>query len=718
MNKQKNIPEWLVVLGVSLLSVLAALFLTNTTTFRTLELKSLDMRFGLRGPLEIEDNPVVIIKIDDQSDESTPHRWPWPRSYFAHVLRNLNEAGVKAIGVDVIFDQPDKFGEKEDDQLREVLTTYDNIVLAGKISRTFEQGYSKSTVIPPYEKFITPQSHWGLVSLESDLDGFYRRYIVSDVHKDSLYSSFAAMLYKIYTDQESAKLSSDEESFHIGSLTIPKYDPSSMLVNFIGPAYSFPNYSFDNILDTEDFDLLEDYDLDSFDDPGDPEFGISPGLKYSGILKDKIVLIGSTMQELHDNFPTPFLDAGGNDSIMAKVEMPGVEIHANALLTMLQNRFLQRVPLALTIGNILLALLLTFLATRFLPTLWSAAAVFAGFIGFVFGAIYLFSSYNMIIEMVLPTLVVGFAYMGHILYHYLQTQREKRMLRGAFAQYVPEKVVEDIVANPEKLQLGGEERVVSVMFSDVAGFTSISEKLSPAELVILLNEYLTAMTNIVMEHNGIIDKYEGDAIMAEFGVPVPFDDHPQVACRVALRMQEKLVEMRAKWKEEGRPELEARIGINTGEMIVGNMGSQTVFDYTVMGDHVNLASRLEGANKQYGTFIMISEFTHAYVKNDFYTRPLDLIRVKGKEQPIEVFELIAERKQTLDSTYLEMLSVYQRGVEAYRKRAWNEAIEFFEYALSLRENDMPSKLYRKRCLEFKLNNPGPDWDGVFTMTTK
>lgn len=718
MEKSKKMPEWLIVLGISIVSVLAALMMANTTSFQTLELKSLDMRFGLRGPLSVEDNPIVILKIDDQSDESTPHRWPWPRSYFAHVLRNLNEAGVKAIGVDVIFDQPDKYGAREDDQLREVLKEYDNIVLAGKIARTFEQRSFSNMIFPPYEKFITQKSHWGLVSLESDLDGFYRRYIVGDVYNDSLYNSFAAKLYQIYTDQDSAMLSMDESSFHLGSLTIPKYDANSMLINFIGPAYSFPNYSFDNVLDTEDFDLLEDYDLDTFDDPGDPEFGISPGLKYSGLLKDKIVLIGSTMQELHDNFPTPFLDAAGNDSISAKVEMPGVEIHANALLTMLQNRFLRRVPDALTIGNILLALLITFFATRFLPTLWSAAAVLAGFAGFVVGAIYLFSGYNMIIEMVFPTLVVGFAYMGHILYHYLQTQQEKRMLRGAFAQYVPEKVVQDIVANPEKLQLGGEERVVSVMFSDVAGFTSISEKLTPAELVVLLNEYLTAMTNIVLDHNGIIDKYEGDAIMAEFGVPVPFDDHPQVACRVALRMQEKLVEMRKQWEKEGRPQLEARIGINTGEMIVGNMGSQTVFDYTVMGDHVNLASRLEGANKQYGTFIMISEFTNAYVKNDFYTRPLDLIRVKGKEQPIEVFELIAERGQTLDSTHLEMLSVYQRGIESYRKRSWNEAIEFFEYCLSLREDDTPSKLYRKRCLEFKLNDPGPEWDGVFTMTTK
>lgn len=716
-KKKSNISEGLIAFGISLAAVIVAVFLASTTTFRTLELKSLDMRFGLRGPVEVPDNPIVIVKIDDQSDESTPHRWPWPRSYFAHVLRNLNEAGAKAIGVDVIFDQPDKYGTKEDDELARVLNTYGNIVLVGKMLRSFERG-SYSTVIPPYEKFMTSKTRWGLVSLEADLDGFYRRYIIGDTHNDSLYSSFAAELYKLYTDQPDAMLESREDDFQLGNLIIPKYDMHSMLVNFIGPAYSFPNYSFDNILDTEDFDLLEDYDLDAFDDPGDPEAGITPGLKYSGLLKDKIVLIGSTMQELHDNFPTPFLESTTAEGINAKVEMPGVEIHANALLTMLQKRFLKRAPMLFHWGNILLALLITFLVTRYLPTLWSAAAVLSGFVGFFFIALYLFTNHNMIVDMVPPTLIVSFAYVGHILHHYLQTQQEKKMLRGAFAQYVPEKVVQDIVANPEKLQLGGEERVVTVMFSDVAGFTTISEKLTPKELVVLLNEYLTAMTNIVLEHNGIIDKYEGDAIMAEFGVPVPYEDHPQVACRVALRMQEKLRELREKWKNEGKPELEARIGINTGEVIVGNMGSETVFDYTVMGDHVNLGSRLEGANKQYGTFIMISEFTHEYVKNDFYTRPLDLIRVKGKNKPIEVFELIAERTQPLSSGYLEMLSVYKQGMEAYRQRRWSAAIQFFEHCLSLVPDDPPSRLYRKRCLEFKVNDPGEEWDGVFTMTTK
>jgi len=292
------------------------------------------------------------------------------------------------------------------------------------------------------------------------------------------------------------------------------------------------------------------------------------------------------------------------------------------------------------------------------------------------------------------------------------------MLRGAFAHYVPEKVVQEIVNNPESLQLGGEERTVTVIFSDVAGFTTISEKLTPHELVLLLNEYLTAMTNIVLENNGIIDKYEGDAIMAEFGMPVPYEDHPQAACRTSLQMQKKLSEMRKKWKAEGRPELEARVGINTGDVIVGNMGSESVFDYTVMGDSVNLGARLEGANKMYNTKIMISEFTYEYIKNDFYTRPLDLIRVKGKNKPVAVFELIAERSEQLDSKYLEMLDAYHKGIQAYRTRKWSDAIDFFEFCLNIYPEDYPSKLYRKRCIEFKYNEPEPNWDGVFTMTTK
>jgi len=207
--------------------------------------------------------------------------------------------------------------------------------------------------------------------------------------------------------------------------------------------------------------------------------------------------------------------------------------------------------------------------------------------------------------------------------------RDRTFIRNAFAKYVPEKVVGQLLNNPKLLRLGGEERVVTVLFSDIEGFTTISEGMKPAKLAKLLNEYLTEMTNIVMDEGGIIDKYEGDAIMAEFGVPLPFDNHADKAVRCGLRMLKRLAEMRQTWKKEGLPEFRCRVGINTGPMVVGNMGSDQVFDYTVLGDAVNLASRLEGANKLYGTYLMISEFTHSNLSPGvFKSRVLDVIKVK------------------------------------------------------------------------------------------
>jgi adenylate cyclase len=361
---------------------------------------------------------------------------------------------------------------------------------------------------------------------------------------------------------------------------------------------------------------------------------------------------------------------------------------------------------------------IAFFISKYLPTSWSAFSIVVLGIAYIVLVFYIFINLNLIIPIVSPILIIFFSFIGHTLYDYLLAQREKKMLRGAFSFYVPEKVVQEIMNNPDKLKLGGEERNITVLFSDVSGFTSISEKLTPHELVILLNEYLTAMTDIVLKHNGIIDKYEGDAIMAEFGVPVEFADHPHAACNTALEMQAGLKKLRRKWASENRPLLRARVGINTGNVIVGNMGSQNVFDYTVMGDHVNLGSRLESANKFYGTHIMISEFTYEYVKSDFHTRPLDLIRVKGKEKPIEVYELVAERNVTLSNQYFEMLDVYNKGIIAYRNQEWREAIDFFEYCLKLYPEDQPSKLYRRRCIDFRLNSPGKNWDGVFVLTEK
>jgi adenylate cyclase len=712
-KKEKKISPW-VVISISIASILMAYLLSYTNTLNSIELKLLDMRFGLIEAKDLSENPIVIVKIDDQSDETVRHRWPWPRSYYAQVIKNLNAAGAKAVGIDVILDKPNQGDPEGDDELSQVLQEYDNVVLVGKIVRDG----MKNEIITPYEKFTNNNNSWGLVSVENDIDGFYRRYLVTTHYNDSLFNSFAAELYKIYTDQPQMEISESNDYYTLGDLKIPKFSASSMLINFHGPANTFPGYSFDYVVDSEDFDLRDDYDSDLFDDPGDPELGIPPGLMYSGQLKDKIILIGATMFELHDNFPTPYMIVKDGSGSEKSIEMPGVELHANALLTMLNRDFITQPSTTLVIIIVLLAVLLTFVITRFLPTLWSTIATLCLIVFYVLIAVFTFTETKFLLEIVNPVLIIAFSYVGHTLYHYLQTQQEKRVLRGAFAHYVPEKVVQQIINNPDTLKLGGEEREVTVMFSDVAGFTTISEKLTPAELVLLLNEYLTAMTNIVLENNGIIDKYEGDAIMAEFGMPVPSENHPHAACRTALQMQKKLVTMREKWRSEGRPELVARVGINTGFVIVGNMGSQTVFDYTVMGDAVNLGARLEGANKMYETYIMISETTNGYVKDSFHTRPLDLIRVKGKNKPVEVFELIAEKNEPLDENHLKMIQLYNNGVNYYRTREWREAIESFDACLQLNPKDHPSKLYRKRCLEFKINDPGPNWDGVFTMTTK
>jgi len=709
--------RWILIL-IALSSLLLAFILSYVSIFVNLELKMVDARFGLRGPLEPKDIPIIIIAIDDQSDESTPDRWPWPRSYYAHVIENLENAGAAVIGVDVMLDQSDESNSQSDDALARVLRRYNNIVLTGKLLRT-STGYSYSTLIPPFRKFTPKNGSWGLVTLEADLDGFYRRYPLGQAYADTLLSSFAAEIIRHLPDSLADNhLWEDNDYFHLGQFRIPKFDAGSMVINFLGPAFSFQYYSFDNILDDKNFNLREGYDTNIFDAPGDSALGLPPGLKYSGRFKNKIVLIGATMHELHDNFPTPFLDHRNTSGEKVLAEMPGVEIHANAISTILSGNYIRTLSTKLVLVILIILIGLIFFINRKMSTLASAFFAIVLLLAYLFISGLAFTKSNLLIPVIAPVLAVLFSYLGFTVYSYFLTQKEKKMLRGAFAYYVPDSVIQDIMNDPDKLSLGGEEREISVLFSDVTGFTTISESLTPRELVGLLNEYLTEMTDIVLNNNGIIDKYEGDAIMAEFGVPVPYEEHARVACKTALEMQTKLKHLRKQWAKRGLPELHVRIGINTGEVIVGNMGSRDVFDYTVMGDHVNLGSRLEGANKFFGTRIMISQFTNDVVKDDFYTRTLDLIRVKGKKKPIEVFELIAKNDTKFTDNFHKLLGLYARGVAAYRNRKWTDAAEIFEQCLKLSPDDTPSQIYHQRCVMYKAEPPDPDWDGVTSMTEK
>ncbi len=422
--------------------------------------------------------------------------------------------------------------------------------------------------------------------------------------------------------------------------------------------------------------------------------------------KDKAFFYGLTAGGTWDLNPMPF-----------NHRYPMLGLHANAFNMFLQQEFLHQVP---DWANILLmvfvGLLIGIIVPKMKPIPGAVVIVFL-LAGYAALAQYLFQAQGLWIDVFGPVLILVLGYMSITAYNFFSEEKEKKMIRGIFSRYVTKSVVDEIIKDPDRVKLGGERKICTVFFSDVAGFTTISESLTPEELVALLNEYLTAMTNIVLKYDGMIDKYEGDAIMAVFGTPVSLPDHAARACYVSLEMQEELAKLREKWKAEGKPQLEARIGLNTGPMIAGNMGAQDRLDYTVMGDSVNLGSRLEGANKQYGTFIMISEYTLEMVKDQVETRFLDSLRVKGKKLPVKVYEVLARKENGLPPDKKRAVELYNQGIEAYLARNWDDGIKIFDEAVA-QYADPPSKVYLERCMQYKETPPPEDWDGVYIMTTK
>jgi adenylate cyclase len=302
------------------------------------------------------------------------------------------------------------------------------------------------------------------------------------------------------------------------------------------------------------------------------------------------------------------------------------------------------------------------------------------------------------------------------LFKYLTEARQKRLIRQAFQYYLHPTIVERVAQNPQLLRLGGESRELTVLFSDIRRFSAIAEALSPEALVYRLNEYFTIMTRVVFHHDGLLDKYLGDGIMAVYGAPLDDPDHAFRACCSALEMIGELKALQAHWASRGLPSLDIGIGINTANMVVGNMGSELRFDYTVMGDGVNLASRLEGANKEYGTHIIISESTWEQVRDRIATRELDIIRVQGKAQPTRIFEVLGTSPLAPDRA--AMMEAFEVALRAYRAQQWEDAIQAFQQVLTAVPGDRPSQLYIERCKTFVAALPPSDWDGVYIMQTK
>ncbi len=424
-------------------------------------------------------------------------------------------------------------------------------------------------------------------------------------------------------------------------------------------------------------------------------------------LKDKIIFIGATAVAIYDLRVTPF----------AK-NFPGVETHANIAENILQKQYFKNIPdepIYMLLFIFVFGLILSLGIARTGATYGSVIAI-ATLIGVYFIDKYTIFSKGIVIAVVFPLLLTVTIYILLTFYKYLTEERKKKELKGTFQKYVSPAVVNEILSHPEKIKLGGRKENMTVMFSDVRGFTTLSEKLDPEVLSAFLNRYLTPMTRLVFKNDGTLDKYIGDAIMAFFGAPISDKQHAKKCCITALEMLDKLKEINKEFAKEQLPPLDIGIGINTGDMSVGNMGSDIVRSYTVMGDAVNLASRLEGINKSYGTKIIISEFTYAQVKADFTVRELDWVRVKGKLLPVKIYELVSDLK--VDPKTKEAVDLFAQGFEQYHSRNFDSALQSFLQVLNKIPNDSPAQLYVERCQEYIQNPPPENWDGVYEFKTK
>ncbi|HTO98512.1 MAG TPA: adenylate/guanylate cyclase domain-containing protein [Myxococcales bacterium] len=549
---------------------------------------------------------------------------------------------------------------------------------------------------PPLAPIVRGAKWIGFFNALPDFDGVIRRTAltirIGERYYPSLDTALAALAMGLsprdvipltQTPEEGALLDSVDFG---GKVRAPVDGRGLMTINYVGRDRTFDNYSIAEIIDGK-----RDHDL-----------------------AGKVVLVGVTAQGTFDQRVTP----------LNKITS-GIETHANAVENILTGHFLRR-GLAIDVGEVLfaqaIALVFAFLfarvkVTHALPVLAvSGSLVWAGASAAFWAGYEVFAG--------LPLLELGSMFVLVTVYRYATEEKDKRQLRKAFQLYLNPEVMEEMLQQPENLQLGGKEMELTVLFSDIRGFTGISEKLTPKALVHLLNEYLSPMTEIVFRRRGTLDKYIGDAVMAFFGAPVHSEQHAANACDAALEMMETLERMRRKWRVEdpNLPEVDIGIGINSGPMVVGNMGSSQRFNYTVMGDNVNLASRLEGLNREYGTHILVTGQTLALARKaladgqDYTVRELDSVRVKGKEEAVRLYEL--RRKGPAAPEELPLLSGYAEGLALYRAGRFAEARLQFDSLCQRFAGDGPSALLLARCVRMLEKPPSQGWDGVFRMEHK
>ena len=730
--------------GIILLALLIDTFgIIKYPFLNQLENWTYDARLNYKRLNTIDDR-IVIVDIDESS-LALEGRWPWSRDKLAAIVNNLFEVyQADVVGFDIVFAEKDESSglkefeflastELKDDPLfHKALDNirpsleYDQMFAKALKDRNVVMGYyfksnvseneiAQSGLLPPAVTKLNKQlsarlpinkalGYGGnLKILQSsarsggffdnpfvDSDGVFRRVPLIQIHQDQVYASLALSTTQAYLKNSDIKLNvvnngtkNDQyfalESVHINEFSIPVDGKGAVYVPFRGLSYSFPYISAHKILNKK-------IDPDS--------------------LKGKIVLVGTTAPGLLDLRSTPVQSV-----------YPGVEIHANIISGILDQRINHSPAWAIGYEFIILILIaatMAFLLPVSSPLMATVATTIV-LILTVSGTLMAWNS-QIILPLASPVLLIVLNYILHMSYGFFIESRGKRQLAHLFGQYIPPEIVDEMSKSPANFSLDGENKVMTVLFSDVRGFTTISEGMDPKQLTQLMNALLTPMTRVIHKHRGTIDKYMGDAIMSFWGAPLEDPDHARHALHAAMEMMVELKIMQKDFESRGWPPINIGIGLNTGNMNVGNMGSEFRMAYTVLGDSVNLGARLEGLTKEYGVNIIVSESTKESIP-EFTYRDLDLVRVKGKNEPIAIFEPIGHRDEIDEATTLE-LARYNQALQSFRAQNWDQAETDFFALSQIHPDRFLYQVYLNRVTHYKGHLPNDDWDGVFTHTSK
>jgi adenylate cyclase len=679
---------------VAVFSAMVGLFLASMTAFRSLEAKTYDIRFGLRGQVSTAQDSIVIVAIDDTTLVSMPGRWPYPNLIYAKAMANLLSAGAKLIVADLGFASTDSVASRQNMGLMRIVRASGKVILAGSLTP------DQRSVVKPLPRLLQTGDRWGLRNLNHDPDGHVRRYTLYSSNGGEIYFPLAteALLALNSVDPSQARAEfANQASISIPGIEIGDRGLESILINFRGPDGSFPRYSFSLVVDDAALQLKEGMDRDAFERHRQRE-----------TFKNKIVFIGTTSGLLGKKNSSPFENHKGRAR-----KLSNVEIHASALSTLLRRDHIRPENAVLGFLTVLVMSVLAMAAPKWLGSIRGTFVLLG--LGTVFGLWALFAFINLWIwvEVIAPLTAALLAFGVSTVYDFTVEHRSRRRLMKTWQQYLPKDVIQSMHAAGEMPALAGERRELTVLFSDICGFTSFSERHSSKEVVGRLSQYLSSMAEIIFRHSGTLDKFVGDEIMAFFGAPHSYKNHSERACLAALEMVEGLSGLQRNWSQstgyDTHP-LQIGIGINTGNVILGNIGTSQLFNYSAVGDDVNLGAQLKAASSTYGTNIVISEFTYKHVRRKARVRELDVIRVKGKHKPVRIFELLGMDALPLIEQDL-LIHVYTQGLNHFKNRNWYEALIEFKRIVRYFPSDGPTRLYIRRCMDCIENPPAESWNG-------